>query len=97
MLQQAQQLGDEVIQVACQNLLITVLTEVHNGCCSMCLHPGLAEVLHDLGQGRDNGGMLIVLDVRPEVCAHLAHSLAGCPAHFGVGILQALEYANTYQ
>lgn len=86
-LQQAQQLSDERIQVACQDLLITVLTEVHNGGRCMRLHPGLVEVLHDLGEGGHYGGMLVVLDVGAQVCAHLPNCLAGRPSHLGVGIL----------
>ena len=90
MLQQAQQLGDEVIQVACQNVLIAVLAEVHNGCRCMGLHSGLTEVLHDLRQGWHNGGVLIILNVWAQVGAHLANCLTGSPAHLGVGILQPL-------
>ena len=53
----------------------------------MGLHPGLAKVLHDLGEGGHDGGMLVVLDVGTQVCAHLSNCLAGCPSDFGMGVL----------
>ena len=89
-LQQAQQLSDEGIQVASQDLLIAVFAEVHDGSGCVRLYPWLIEVLHDVSEGWDYRGMLLVLDVRAKICAHLPDCLACRPPHFGVGVLQAL-------
>ena len=61
------------------------------------LDPGLAEVIHDGHEARQDARVLAALQVRPEVRAHLAQRLARRPPHLRVLVLQTLRvpHSNT--
>lgn len=58
----------------------------------MRLNPRILEVVHHSHEGRQNTGVLLLLQLRAEVSAHLSDSLASSPAHLWVPVLKTLGH-----
>ncbi len=55
------------------------------------LDAGLAEVVHDGHEARQDAGVLAGLQVRPQIRAHLAQCLARRPSHLRMLVCQTLR------
>mmetsp|Transcript_24309 Transcript_24309/g.67588 ORF Transcript_24309/g.67588 Transcript_24309/m.67588 type:complete len:706 (-) Transcript_24309:4-2121(-) len=83
--------GDEGVQVLRYELAVTVVGEVHHCSTGVALNARVGGVLHHEHQGGEDAAVLLLLDIRPEISAHLPDGLAGRPADAGVRVLDALQ------
>ena len=77
--------------LAAERHLLAVLREVDDGCSGVRLDARMVEVVHHSHEAGQQARVLRFLEVRAQVCAHLAHCLACRPAHLGMLVPQALH------
>lgn len=72
---------DEGIHVLSDEVPVTVICEVDNSSAGMTLHSRAVDILHSCHQRRKDPAMFLLLDVWPQVCAHLRGKIAACCKH----------------